>query len=69
MAEWDALPPRRKQRRIDRAAECNDSAKLETEKAPAPKLAESLLSSKDGCASEFYECGFQLAGRYWCTGM
>lgn len=55
MAEWDALPPRRKQRRSDHST-CEESAKLVKKEPATKKLAESLLSSKDGVGSEFYEC-------------
>jgi len=56
MAEWDALPPRRKQRRVGTSSEEQDSSVKEDVKNDQPKLAESLLTSQDGCASEFYEC-------------
>ena len=60
MAEWDALPPRRKHRRVDNTPSSefvvqNDSADT-TSSEDIPKLAEALLTSKDGCPSEFYEC-------------
>ena len=65
---WEALPPRRKQRRVDTSQPTevevittsnitiNDTTNLENEEKVRKENIKELLAATDGCPGEFYEC-------------
>lgn len=58
---WEALPPRRRQRRAD-TSHTSQSVEVSVEKTAddthKQENVQDLLAATDGCAGEFYECMF-----------